>query len=97
MKQKLMDYQTWRAKAIKDPAVRRALREADDDPAVNIALQLIRLRRERGWTQAELAGRLRTSQQAIARLESLDYAGYSLALLGRIAEAFDKRLKVQFV
>lgn len=97
MKRKLVDFRQWRAKALKDPAVRKAHEEPDDDPAIEIALQLIRLRKRHGWTQAQLARRLHTSQQAVARLESLDYAGYSLKMLTRIAEAFNKRVRIQFI
>jgi len=97
MKQKLVDYRQWRTKALKDPAVKKALQEADDDPAVAIALQLIQLRQTHCWTQVQLAQKLRTSQQAIARLESLNYAGYSLKILERIAATFNKKLKIQFV
>lgn len=97
MRRRLVEYRQWRAKALKDPAVRKALRESEDDPAVAIALQLIRLREKHGWTQSQLAKRLHTSQQAIARLESLSYAGYTLKVLEKIAGAFHKRLKIQFV
>lgn len=97
MRQKLIGYRQWRAKALKDPAVRKALEESKDDPAISIALQLIRLRGKHGWTQAKLARKLHTSQQAIARLESLSYGGYTLKILEKIAEAFNKRLKVRFV
>ena len=97
MKQKLVDFRQWRKKALKDPEVKKALAEADEDPAVNIALQLIRLREKHHLTQSQLARKLHTSQQAIARLESLNYAGYSLKILERIAEVFDKKLRVQFV
>ncbi|MBI3548231.1 MAG: helix-turn-helix transcriptional regulator [Elusimicrobia bacterium] len=97
MKQKLVDYRQWRKKALKDPEVKKALAEAEEDPAVEIACQLIRLREQHHLTQAQLARKLRTSQQAIARLESLNYAGYSFKVLERIAEVFHKKLKVQFV
>lgn len=97
MKQKLVDFRQWRAKALKDPAVLKAHREPDDDPAIEIALQLIRLRKRHGWTQAQLARKLHTSQQAVARLESLDYAGYSLKILSKIAQAFNKKVRIQFV
>ena len=96
MKRRLVDYRCWRSNALKAPAVRKALQE-DDDRAVGIALQLIRLRERNGWTQAQLARKLNTSQQAVARLESLDYAGYTLRVLERIAGAFHKKLRVQFV
>lgn len=97
MKVKLVDYRQWRSKALKDPAVKKAMEEGDDDPAVAIALQLIRLREARGWTQSQLAKKLGTSQQAVARLESLSYGGYTLKVLAKIAEAFNRRLRVEFV
>lgn len=96
MRQKLIDYREWRTKALRDPAVRAALEE-EDDPAVQIALQLIRLRERHGWTQTLLARKLRTFQQAVAPLESLRYGGYTLKVLEKIAGAFKKRLKVEFV
>ena len=96
MTPKLVDYREWRTKALRDPAVRKALEE-EDDAAINIALQLIRLRERHGWTQSQLARKLRTSQQAVARLESLNYAGYTLKVLEKIAGAFKKRLRVEFV
>ncbi len=97
MKTKLIDFRQWRSKALKDPDVKRAMDEGDDDPVVAIALQLIRLREARGWTQSQLAKKLGTSQQAIARLESLSYGGYTLKVLAKIATAFHRRLRVEFV
>ena len=97
MKQKLIDYRKWRKKALRDPGVKKAFEETDEDPAVDIALQLIRLRQKDGLTQVQLAQKLHTSQQAIARLESLSYEGYSLKILEKIAGVFNKRLKVQFI
>jgi len=97
IKQKLVDYKKWRKKAVKDPEVQKALQETDDDPAIDIALQLIQLREKHRLTQGQLARKLHTSQQAVARLESLSYTGYSLKVLARIADVFDKKLKIQFV
>lgn len=96
-KTKMDDYEQWRAQALKDPAIRKALEEGDDDPAVEIAWQMLTLRKRQGWTQAQLARKLHTSQQAIARLESLDYSGYTLKMLQKVAAAFDKRLKIHFI
>lgn len=96
-KMKLDDYELWRIQAMKDPAVRKALEEGDDDPAIDIAWQMLTLRKKHGWTQAQLAQKLHTSQQAIARLESLDYSGYTLKILEKVASAFNKRIKIQFL
>ena len=82
---------------MKDPAIRKAYNEPSDDPFLDIALKIMKLRKKNHLTQAQLARKIHTSQQAIARLESLKYRGYSLETLGRIAEAFNKRLMVNFV
>lgn len=97
MTRKLVEFRKWRSRALKDPEFRKAYSEADEDPAVEIALQLIRLRQSRHLTQAQLARKLGTSQQAVARLESMRYDGYTLKVLQRAAEAFHKRLRIQFV
>lgn len=92
-----MRYRKWREKALQDKAVRKAYDRADDDPFIDVAHQLLMLRNKAGWTQTRLAEAIGTSQQAVARLESLDYRGHSLSTLEKIAEAFHKRLRVQFV
>lgn len=92
-----MKYKDWRARQMKDPEFRRLMDEPGDDPYLEIAWRLLQLRKKAGLTQrrvAELAG---TSQQAIARLESMDYRGYSLTTLKRLADVFHKKLRVQFV
>jgi DNA-binding XRE family transcriptional regulator len=97
MKRKLIDYKRWRNKALKDPNVRKAYKEADDDPFIEVSTQLIRLREKNHLTQAKLAKKLHTSQQAVARLESVTYRGYSLQTLEKIAHTFNKRLSIQFL
>ena len=97
MKRKLGDYKKWRAKALKDPETRRAYEEADSDPFIEVATQLIRMRKAKHLTQAQLARKLHTSQQAVARLESLKYKGYTVQTLETIAETFNKELKILFV
>ncbi|OGR60640.1 MAG: hypothetical protein A2X36_04875 [Elusimicrobia bacterium GWA2_69_24] len=92
-----MRYRKWREQALKDGDVRKAYEDVDDDPFIEVAHQMLRLRKKAGWTQKQLALAIGTSQQAIARLESLDYRGHSLTTLEKIAEAFHKKLRVQFV
>lgn len=92
-----MKYEQWRKKALKDPGVRKALEAGSDDPFLNVAYQLLTLRRKAGLTQGQLAKAIGTSQQAVARLESLDYRGYSMGTLEKVAKAFHKKLQVQFV
>lgn len=52
-----------------------------------VAKEVIRLRKSSGLTQKELAKRARTSQPAIARLESGNYQSVSLSFLRKIGAA----------
>lgn len=62
-----------------------------------VARQIYELRKEAGLTQSELAEKVGTTQSAISRLESADYEGHSLSMLGRIADALNARLEVALV
>ncbi len=54
------------------------------------------LRAERGWSQADLAGRLEVSRQSINAIETGKYDP-SLPLAFRIAELFDCPIEEVFV
>ncbi|HEX4141243.1 MAG TPA: helix-turn-helix transcriptional regulator [Candidatus Methylacidiphilales bacterium] len=66
---------------------------ADND----VARKIYELRMRAGLSQRELARMVGTSASAICRLEDADYAGHSLAMLNRIAEALDRRVEIRFV
>lgn len=55
------------------------------------------LRKERKWSQQELASRVGMSQSAIGRLEGQGYHGYTVETLRRLAAGFDVGLTVRFV
>lgn len=97
MKIKLTTHADYKKRALKSPALRKALAEADDDPFLEVAYRLIALRDELGLTQAQLAKKIGISQQALARLESLRYKGHSLRSLHKIAQACGKLLQISFV
>lgn len=82
---------------LKDPAFRRAYEEPDDDPYINLCLQMIRLRRRLGLSQAELARKAKTTQQVISRLESPNYRGHTVQSLLKVAKACHARLQVQLI
>lgn len=65
-------------------------------PSVDISAQLINARKEKGFTQAELAKLAGTSQSAISRLEKGDYLGYTFKTLTKIANALDAKLDIKF-
>jgi DNA-binding XRE family transcriptional regulator len=66
---------------------------ADDE----VARQIYELRTEAGLTQRELAKLVGTTASVICRLEDADYEGHSLAMLRRIASAFQQRVVIRFV
>lgn len=59
-----------------------------------LADQISALREKRGWTQAELARKVGTTQSGIARLENPNYQNYSLKILEKVAIALNARLIV---
>jgi len=70
---------------------------AQENAMTRIAIQIRLMREKAGLSQAELAERIGTQQGAIARLESMTYGKYSMAMLQRIAEYFDVVAWVEFV
>lgn len=59
-----------------------------------LAEQIAALRAKQGWTQAELARRVGTTQSGIARLENPNYRNYSLQMLEKVATALKARVVV---
>jgi ribosome-binding protein aMBF1 (putative translation factor) len=59
-----------------------------------LADQIAELREKRGWTQADLARKVGTTQSGIARLENPSYRNYSLKTLEKVAQALGARLVV---
>ena len=88
-------FRDYLAEQLKDPAVRKHYEE--EGVFVELAIQIARLRTQRGLSQRELARRLRTSQQTISRLESPRNGSLSLRTLLKLAHVFGKDLKVQLV
>ena len=79
---------------LKDPAFAARFRRAGE--AWDVALQIAALREQAGFSQKELARRLKTSQQQVSRLESPDYEGHSLRALRQVAEILHARVRVVF-
>jgi DNA-binding XRE family transcriptional regulator len=77
---------------LKDPAFAEAFSRARED--WDVALQLSVLRRQAGLSQADLARKMRTSQQQICRLESSHYQGHSLRTLKKVAKALQAQVFV---
>ncbi len=62
-----------------------------------IARKIYALRKAAGLSQRALAELVGTTASVICRLEDADYEGHSLAMLQRIAAAFNKRVEIRFI
>lgn len=89
----MMDWKTHRKQLLKDPKVRKALKETELE--YQIARNIIKARIDNGLTQQQLAKKLKTKQSVISRVENAKTIP-SLSFLKRLAEAFNTSLKIQF-
>ena len=80
---------------MRDPDYRRSFMSTTNHHRLCSQIRL--LRKQRGWTQADLAERLGTTASVVSRIENPGYFGISLSMLHRLADAFDIALLVQFV
>ena len=84
-KMKVRYFSDWLKEKLRDPKFRKGYQEAR--MAVMLGYKIHQLREKLGLTQAALAKRMGTKQQAIARLERGDYEGFTLKTLIKFAEA----------
>jgi ribosome-binding protein aMBF1 (putative translation factor) len=61
-----------------------------------ISEDIVRNRREAGLSQAELAHRLKTKQEAVSRFENGNY-NFTVKALVRIATVLNKKIRIKFV
>jgi len=94
-KQTVRTFQTRLRKELKNPEFRAHYEE--ERRALQLAVKVAKLREKKGLTQAEFARLMGTSQQAVSRIESGAYEGFTLKTLEKIAEATGTRLKIDFV
>jgi DNA-binding XRE family transcriptional regulator len=93
--QKVRTFRSRLREELKDPEFKALYRE--ERRALQLALKVAKLREKKGLTQQQLAKLMGTSQQAISRIESGEYEGFTLKTLEKIAEATGTRLKIEFV
>lgn len=62
-----------------------------------IAAQVHSIRKQRGWSQNELAEKAGMAQERVSKIESADFESVTLKTLNKFAEAFDVHLHVAFV
>lgn len=88
-----MDWETHKKILLKDPEVRKALKESELE--YQVARAIIRARIEKNLTQAQLARKLNTRQSVISRAENAKTVP-SLSFLKRLAKALNVSLSVRF-
>lgn len=80
---------------LKDPQFK--VHYEEERQALKLAIKIAKLREKRGLSQQQLAKLMGTSQQAISRIESGAYEGFTLKTLEKIAEATGTQVKIDFV
>ena len=91
----LIRFQDELKKELKNEEFKKAFDE--EEVYASVAIQIAQIREKEHLSQAELAKKLDTTQQTVSRLEKSANRSYSLKTLIKLAEAFDKKLKIQFV
>ena len=94
-KGKVRTFQSRLREDIKDPEFKKHYQE--ERQALKLAMKIAELRNQKGLSHQELAKLMGTSQQAISRIESGEYEGFTLKTLEKIAEATGMRVKIEFV
>lgn len=92
--QKAPDFQEYLAKQLKNIKIKKRYDEYGKQ--LEIAYEILQLRKKKGISQSELARRIGTSQSNIARMEAGEQ-NLTTDTLQKIAEAFNRNLKVEFV
>ena len=80
---------------LKDPEFKAHYQE--ERQALKLAMKIAKLREKKGLSQQQLAKLMGTSQQAVSRIESGEYEGFTLKTLEKIAEATGTKVKIEFV
>jgi len=94
-KGKVRTFQSRLREDIKDPEFKAHYEE--EKQALMLAIKILELREKKGLSQQQLAKLMGTSQQAISRIESGEYEGFTLKTLEKIAESTGMRVKIEFI
>ena len=94
-KGKVRTFQSRLREDIKDSEFKAHYEE--EKQALMLAIKIAELREKKGLSQQQLAKLMGTSQQAISRIESGEYEGFTLKTLEKIAGSTGMRVKIEFV
>ncbi|MFA5387179.1 MAG: helix-turn-helix transcriptional regulator [Candidatus Paceibacterota bacterium] len=87
-------FQKYLASQLKDPEFKKYYDEYGKQ--LEISYQILKLRKKKGISQAELAKKIGTKQSNIARIEA-GKQNFSINTLEKIAKVFDRSLKIDFI
>jgi len=90
---KAVDFQSYLKKQLQNPEFKKHYDEYGKQ--LEIAYQILELRKKKNISQAQLAQRIGTKQSNIARMEA-GQQNFSVDILGKIAEALGCNVKVMF-
>ena len=89
----LIDFDDYLKKELKNPEFKRQYDEYGRQ--LEVAYQILQLRKKKKISQAQLAKKIGTKQSNIARMES-GQQNFSIDILGKIAEALGCNLSIMF-
>lgn len=88
------NFQEYLAWQLKNPRIKKHYDEYGKQ--LEIAYQILKLRKKEGVSQAQLAKKIGTSQSNVARMENGEQ-NFTTETLRKIASVFKRELKVEFV
>lgn len=91
---KIISFEQYLKEQLKNPVVRKYYDRAGKQ--LEIAYKVVQLRKQQKMSQLELANKLNTTQGNIARLEA-GRQNFTITTLEKIAQAFKRDLKIEFV
>ncbi|MBU4369896.1 helix-turn-helix domain-containing protein [Patescibacteria group bacterium] len=90
--QKAISFEDYLAKQLKNPKFKKYYDEYGKQ--LEIAYQILQLRKQKKMSQTELARKIGTKQSNIARME-IGQQNFTIDTLQKIAKAFNRELKVK--
>ncbi len=94
-KEKVRTFRSRLREDLKDPEFKAHYQE--ERQSLKLAMKIANLREKKGLSQQQMAKLMGTSQQAVSRIESGEYEGFTLKTLEKIAEATGTKVKIEFI
>ena len=89
-----INFQSYLKEQLKNPKFKKHYDESGKQ--LEIAYQILQLRKKTGMSQNDLAKKLGTTQSNVARIET-GQQNFTTATLQKIAVVFDREVKIEFV